>query len=482
MEKILFIRTKEQPSKFFNFFELAPPLGLMYLAATVRARFFSQYTIKIIDMKLRRLSVEYIEKEIKEFKPDIIGCSVLSCENDCMNELANTAKHINESIKFIVGGPHATMYCHDVLKNHNVDIAVLGEGEETICELLQRFEKNEQIEEVRGIGFRKGDQVVITQSRVPIDDLDSIPFPAWNLVHLPAYSDFGRFPMGLHRAGKRYMAIFTSRGCPYQCIYCHNIFGKVYRKRSAENVFREIRELNTKYGVDEFHVFDDIFNLDKKRVEEICDYIISSGMKIWISFPNGLRGDIIDKELIEKLKSAGTYAITFAIETTSVRMQKIIRKNIDIEKLKAAIEIADTNKMLTKCFFMLGFPGETLKEVMQTIDFALRSKLCMASISCVTPYKNTQLFDNIKKEFPEFSLDFNVSNYLLPNKFYEEKIAKMPLSRLLTYAYLKFYLNPGRIMKLWLRTRRKVDLLFGLYFLARFIIYTIIIRKVNKQK
>lgn len=482
MKKILFVRTIEQASNFLYFTNVVPPLGLMYLAATIRERFPSQYTIEIIDMRLHHLSVGNIEEEIKEFKPDIIGCSVLSCENDCMNELANTSKHIDGGIRFIVGGPHATMWYPDVLKNHNIDIAVLGEGEETICELLQRFEKNEQIDEIPGIAFRKGDQVVITQSRVPIDDLDSVSFPAWDLVRLPDYSGFGHFPMGLHRAGKRYMALFTSRGCPYQCIYCHNIFGKVFRKRSAENVFKEIMELYTKYGVDEFHVFDDIFNFDKKRAGEICDYIISSGIKIWISFPNGLRGDILDKGLLVKLKSAGTYSITFALETASPRMQKIIRKNIEIEKLKAAIEIADNNKMLTKCFFMLGFPGETLDEVMQTIDFALRSKLCIVSFFCVTPQKNTQLFEKIKKEFPDFSLEFNASNYWLSPKFYEEKIVGMPLSRLLTHAYLKFYFNPRRIMRIFSRSRRKIELLFGIYIFARFIICSVMMRKINEQK
>jgi radical SAM superfamily enzyme YgiQ (UPF0313 family) len=479
MKKILFIRTRIRES---NYLSLTPPLGLMYLASAVRERFPSQYTIKIIDMGLDSLSAGCIKEEIQRFKPDIIGCSVLSCEDDCMNELANVSKLIDGNIKFIVGGPHATMHCVDVLENHNIDIAVLGEGEEAICELLQGFENNGQINEVTGIAFRKDGQVVITAQRHFIDNLDSIPFPAWDLIRLSDYSHFTRLPMGLQRGGKRYMTIFTSRGCPYQCIYCHNIFGKVFRKRSAENVFKEMAILYDKYGVDEFHIVDDIFNLDKKRVEDICDYIISSGMNIYISFPNGLRGDILDEGLLEKLKSAGTYLISFALETASPGRQKIIGKNIDIEKLKVAIEAADNLKMLTRCFFMLGFPGETIDEVKQTIDFALRSKLCMANFFVVTPQKNTQLFRIIEKDLPGFPLEFNKYTYYHSPKFYEKRIARMPLTRLMIYAYLMFYLNPQRVMRLWSRTRRKIILLIGLYFSARVIFSQVMSQKVDTLK
>jgi anaerobic magnesium-protoporphyrin IX monomethyl ester cyclase len=369
-------------------------------------------------------------------------------------------------VTFIAGGPHATMCYSDVLRNHNIDIAVLGEGEETLCELLLRLENNEPIDATAGIAFKKGGQVVITKSRLPVSNLDDIPFPAWDLIRLSDYSDLAHFPLTSLRAGKRYMALFTSRGCPYQCTYCHQIFGKVFRKRSAENVFKEIEELHTVYGVDEFFVFDDTFNFDRKRAEEISDKIISSGIKIWIAFPNGLRGDILDTALLEKLKAAGTYLITFSVESASPRIQKMIRKNLDIEKLNVMIEAADRLGMVTRGFFMLGFPGETIAEAKETIEFAARSKLCLASFFCVTFQKSTRLFEEIIKEFPEFSVDFNADDYLHPNRFYQEKITKIPLRRLLHWAHVKFYLNPGRIIKIWLRIKKKNPIYYLDYFFS----------------
>lgn len=482
MRRILFIRTTEKASIFSSFFTAAIfPLGLMYLAAAINKRFPGQYVIKIIDMGLGRLGAKEAAREIRKFNPDLVGLSVLSCEASCMNEVAQAAKRISGKIKLIVGGPHATM-CHaDVLKNHDIDLAVLGEGEETICDLLSGFKDRRPLETVPGIAFRKEARVEVTPSRAPIVNLDNLAFPAWELVDLPAYSGFFRFPMGLLRAGKRYMAIFTSRGCPYQCIYCHNIFGKVFRKRSSANVFKEILELHTKYGVDEFHIFDDAFNIDRKRVEEICDYIIAAGIKIWISFPNGLRGDLLDQALLEKMKAAGTYSITVALETASLRMQRIIQKNIDIEKLKTVIEAADNLKMFVRGFFMLGFPGETPEEALQTIDFAVRSKLCVAIFFCVTPLKGTQLFEMVKRQFPEFSLDYREHHYFISSRFYSEKVAQMPIKRLMMQACFRFYCNPQRIIKFCSRARRKIPVLIGLYLIMLFHFGGAGFRQANKE-
>ena len=446
---------------------VVPPVGLLYIAASVRRSFPSRYEIKVIDMRFHRLSAREMEGIIRDFRPDIIGCSVISCENDCMNELANLTKRIDENIKFIVGGPHPTMYYSDVLGNGNIDIVVIGEAEVTICELLESLEGNKNIDCVPGIAYRKEGQIAITKSRGPISDLDTVAFPAWDLIPLTRYSDFNQTPMGSLLAGTRYSPLFTSRGCPYQCIYCHDIFGKEFRKRSAQNVFKEIEELYHKYHVDEFHIFDDIFNFDRDRVKEICDLIIASGIKIWISFPNGLRGDILDDELLSKMKSAGTYSITLALETASPRLQKSIKKNINIEKLVCVINAADKLGILTKCFFMLGFPDETIAEVKKTIRFACKSRLCLANFHIVTPQKTTELYDMVKSKNPQFALDLDRTNYYISDKAYKEKIVKLPLERLLATAYLKFFLNPRRLIKIWSRTKRKIYLVFGSFYMLR---------------
>ena len=452
MDKILFIRTYSSLT-----LGETPPLGLMYLASSVRQEFGKRFIIKIVDMKIKKLSPQAVEKIIIDFNPDIIGCSVCSDEDRCVRELADLSKRINSECKFIVGGPHPTMYYSDLLKNENIDIAVLSEGEETFCALLKCFDGEYELGDVSGIAYTRNGRVVQTESRSPIKDLDRIPFPAWDLIDIDSYSQVRVLNMNTMLAGKRYMGIFTSRGCPYQCAFCHNIFGKSYRMRSAENVFSEIKELYEQCGVDEIHIFDDIFNLDKERVEKICDFIISSGMNIKIAFPNALRGDILDEKIISKLKDAGTYAMTFALETSSNRLQKLLRKNINISKLTRNIQYSARVGLLTKCYVMIGFPSETEEEIKETVGFVCSLPLELASFFIVTPQRGTHLYSMIKERFPSFEIDFNQYSYFMPNKNYEQ-VLNIPLLKLQRFAYRQFFFNFKRLMKLWFKVPRKIFL------------------------
>lgn len=469
MENLLLIRTSQ---RLFSTPSIAPPLGLMYIAANIQREFAGKYNIKIIDIVPQRMSLKAIKKIIYDFKPVLIGCSVLSNEHHIMNELADVSKGIDRQIRFIVGGPHSTMYYDEVLKNKNIDIAVIGEGEHTICDLLRYLNDIEKLAKIPGIAYRNRDKIVLTPRREYIKDLNNLPFPSWNLIDCKSYSKLSNMPMNTMIAGKRYMAILTSRGCPYQCTYCHNIFGKNFRKRSAENVMKEILELYHNYNIDEFQIFDDIFNLDVERAKKICELIISSGIKIKIAFPNGIRGDIIDGELLTKLKLAGAYSITFALESASPRIQKLIKKNIDISKLNKLIESADRQKLFTRCFFMLGFPTETVEEIKETINFACESKLLTAGFFIVWPQRNTELFEQVNKLYPNFKMNFQESNYLLlPNLHYEKEVAKLPLVKLQILAYIKFLSSPVRAFKVWLRIPRKIFLLRNLIFNIRAIGY-----------
>jgi len=225
MKKLLFIKTAVD-------FEIGnhphgPPLGLMYLAAFIREKSPYRYDIKLFDMRLSRTSIFDINRIILEFKPDIIGCSVLTMENKCLHAIAKLAKESNNKIKTIVGGPHPTIYYQEILKDENIDIAVIGEGEETLWELLKYLEEEKDIINVIGIAFRRGKEIIFTGQRKYIENLDILPFPAWDLVDIDRYSKFNSVIMNMILAGRKYMFIFTSRGCPYKCIYCHNIFAIV---------------------------------------------------------------------------------------------------------------------------------------------------------------------------------------------------------------------------------------------------------------
>lgn len=439
---------------------VAPPLGLLYLTSYIRDKFGDYYDIKLVDMRISITNINRLSNIIKKYKPGVVGISACSEDDRKLHEIASTVKRLDSSIFIVAGGPHATMYHKDILRDKNIDISVIGEGEITFYEILRNIRKGKDFKEVKGVAYRRDGGIHINPPRDFIENLDNLPFPAWDLLEVKKYSNPKIINMNVILCRNRYMGLVTSRGCPYNCIYCHNIFGKRFRKRSAENVFKEIKNLVEEYDIGEFQIFDDIFNLDAARVHELCDMIISAGLDIKLSFPNGIRGDIIDKKLLLKLKKAGVYMLTFALECASERIQKLIRKNIDKEKLLQNIRFADRIGLLTKCYLMIGFPTETIEEINQTIDFACRAPLCFASFFIVNPHRGTELFRLVRGFFPEFNTDFDSSYYYTENRNYE-KMLGIPLKKIQGHAYRKFYYNPQRMLKLYTRIPRKIFLAYN---------------------
>ncbi|MFZ5565345.1 MAG: B12-binding domain-containing radical SAM protein, partial [Thermodesulfobacteriota bacterium] len=228
-------------------------------------------------------------------------------------------------------------------------------------------------------------------------------------------------------------------------------------KRSPENFVAEISLLYHRYGVREFHIIDDIFNIDRPRMHDILRRIIDGGMKIKIAFPNGLRGDLLTHEDIDLLAAAGAYMITLAIETASPRMQKVIRKNLDIPKVMDNIAYAAGRGLIVKGYFMIGFPGETVEEMKQTIDLAVRSRLDLAHFFTVIPFEGTELAQMARDLYPGVSREI-ATHYLPARPFYQEATG-YNLNRLQKIAYIRFYASfrtvrtffkiPRKLHRLW---------------------------------
>jgi anaerobic magnesium-protoporphyrin IX monomethyl ester cyclase len=419
--------------------QLNHPIGLMNIAAYLRRHY--QYEVKIEDIRVsgnRRFDLESV---IRRYTPDVVGISALTHESDAVSWIAECVKRVNVQTPVLLGGPHATAYPEKAIQIPGVDYLVVGEGEITAGQLLERLLNQRDVSDIKGIVYKKDDRIVSTDRGNFIEDLNDLPMPAYDLIPIEAYGNFAR----MSRTGLgSYMCIFSSRGCPYHCIYCHNIFGKVFRCRSAENLFNEIKHLYDTYKIRDFEIMDDIFNLDRQRLIDFCDRIIHSGMKVTFAFPNGLRCDILDELQLSKLRQAGTVFIAFAIETGSPRLQKLIKKNIQLDKIKQNIEIAHSLRIHTHGFFMIGFPGETLQEMRMTVDFLVSSKLHTFGMFAVMPFENTELAALAAKmgRLPvnDFSMNYHSKEFVNLTD-----VPSAEVNRIRRQALLRFYLNPSRL-------------------------------------
>ncbi len=430
------------------------PLGLMYLSSYLKKNGFCD--IKMLDGRAENLkgTTKYVEM-IQAFNPDIIGISAMHHEAQASKHLAGLIKNTKKNCVVVIGGAYPSSDYESCLKCRDIDFAVIGEGEETFVELVKCIEEGKTVENVKGVAYRKGGTTIFNGNRTPIEDLDTIPYPDYSLVDMNLYF-YGSRPSITNPIywKKKAVNIMTSRGCPFQCTYCHKIFGKHIRYRSIDNVMGEISFLHRKYKIEEVEFLDDCFNLNLKRAKKLLDALIESKMELKISFPNGLRVDNIDKELIEKLKGANTYKVSFGIETASPRLQVKIRKNINLEKAKRTINMVAESGIHTTGFFMLGLPSETEQEMKMTINYALNSSLHSVSFLILTPFPGTEIWEHAclgNGDYTHYDkISVNLS-YVSDERLYQ--LRKM--------AYRKFYFNAKRALALFRLLKGKRNITYN---------------------
>ncbi|MFC1850024.1 B12-binding domain-containing radical SAM protein [candidate division CSSED10-310 bacterium] len=440
--------------------QISQPMGILYLASYLRH--YLEIPVKLIDMRIGRLSCQDVVKQMADDPPSIVGISSLSFEASTVHELAASLKKVYPDIPIIAGGPYSTTSPNLVIQDSNIDYAVVGEGEITFKELTEALLGGDSQPEIPGSVFRRNGEVVTAPYRNFISDPDEIPMPAWDLLDIRQY--YGKTNFNRVYAHPANMTIMTSRGCPFRCAYCHNVFGSKFRARSPENVLEEIRILYHQYGVREFLIIDDTFNLNRIRARTICDLILQENIKINISFPNGLKADIMDQELIQKLKQCGTYRICYGVEAASERILELICRRMDLHKTNEIITQTAQASILTHGFFMLGFPTETEEEMMTTVHFALKSSLHSASFFVVVPFPGTKLHQLASQAQDSGYVDgyyHHIDNVI--SAVPAEKVKKIVKT-----AYRKFYANPWRLFQiLRLTPKNKEFIKSSIEFLAR---------------
>ena len=441
--RILLVRAKPT----FMDMILGIPIGLAYCGAVAEK---AGHEVEILDLALEK-SVEssfaVLRQRLAQKKYDLAGLTCMTVEYPGSVETAKVIRECDPSLPIVFGGQHPTIESEEVIDNGVCDFVVVGEGEDTFLDLARALEAAQDPAEVPGILFHRNGSAIRTFPRSQSVDIEALPWPAYHLLEVDRY-----FEMESARytpRHKRAIQIFTSRGCPWRCTYCHDLFGKKFRGRSAENVFGEMRMLFHKYGVREYMIEDDIFNLDIPRAKQICDSIINSEMndQVFMQFGNGLRLECFDEELVRTLAQAGTHHIAVAIESASPRIQKLIKKNLHLNKAKDVLAWTRRYGISTLGFFMIGFPTETVDEIRQTIDFARKTDLDEALFSIVIPYAGTEINKMVYEQglYDPDEVSRHGSKVVTIKSEHFDFYA---LKRLQQRAYFSFFLSKGRFLRM----------------------------------
>jgi radical SAM superfamily enzyme YgiQ (UPF0313 family) len=362
---VLLVKAEQQTGTSFGY---GPPLGLLYLAAVAETL---GHSVRVIDLLLYNHPAEIrrILEDAVSCRPDFVGLSAGTYAAATFQTVASFFRRRLPSTPLVGGGPHPSSDNEQLLKNGIVDYCVFGEGEFVFRQILASVARRESLNDLPGISFLRGDKIVENPIGPLADDLDSLPMPAWR------HHDFrrARWLPGLSSFADPGAAIFSSRGCPFHCVFCHDFFGKRFRARTPNHVLAEIEMLRSRHGAKLIEFADDIFNFDRDRTLAILRGIADGFPDVAITFPSGLRGDLLDEEVIRRLRDAHCRLAGVAVETASNRLQQLIQKNVDLAKLRDNLRLLRKYRIFTKAYFMIGFPNETLAEAQATGRFALEN-------------------------------------------------------------------------------------------------------------
>jgi len=410
-------------------------LGLLYLSSYLKKKFGNDIEVSIADFRLRgTTNPKEIEITLSEFGPDIIGITSLSVEIKETLELARFIKDKFPDAKLIIGGPLASSE-HELLEQFNIfDHIVVGEGEEALSSIV-----NGDIDASRRILFAHDFREV---------DMNYIDYPDYNFVNVSDY-----FHMDSHEAFQIHKAavpIFTSRGCPFNCSFCLHMFGKKVRFRNIENVIAEITHLVTRYNVRELHIEDDIFNVKKERMILFFNLLKQKNISLKIAFPNGLKYDFLDEEIIRLFKINGVFHVCLGIESVSEKIMDVLSKKHNLKKLTETISLLSKYNILAHGYFITGLPDENIDDLRVSLEYANKSKLHHYSIFKYIPFKKTSLFEKYASILSIADIDrVEGANYHYSNMNFSN-INNATLDKLLKKNIYRFYFSPVRIFNTFL--------------------------------
>jgi radical SAM superfamily enzyme YgiQ (UPF0313 family) len=448
--KILLIKP---PQKQTSIFHILPPLGLGYLASSLRCL---DTDLQIIDCVRENIGVKKLLDMIAHCKPDIVGFTAYTHDLGTVNILSSYIKRkIAERILIVVGGPHPSVAPeHTFQALRNIDFAFKGEAETGFRELVRYVMENpdmhgkrceNSLSRIPGLIYKDDSGVIKVNRQCYTEELDSLEFPDWRLIDPRKYLQTCH---GVFYYNTPFSPIFTSRGCSQYCSFCsaHNIMGRKIRRRSVANVIKEIAFLRDSFGVREIHILDDNFTADKDYVLSFCKSLIDSSLNMSWSCPNGVRVDSLDEEMLDQMKASGCHSVFVGIESGSQRVLNAMNKHLNLALIEEKIGIIKKKGFLITGFFIVGYPQETKEEINETIEFSLKLPLDIADFSNFLPLPGSSVVEEL---FGAAGMDMIDSAALSSPAnviHYSKDRSEIRLrNRMMRKAYLRFYLRP-RIM------------------------------------
>ena len=427
-----------------------PPLGLMYLASYLRSH--SEHDLLFIDALVEGLTYDEIARKVVDFGAEIVGIGVITFYlYDCI-KVAESIRRMAPNITIIMGGPHVAIFPDETAQLACCDYALKGECEMTFHDLINALPDVEAVKKIGGVFFVEEDGLVFGNEDISlIGNIDALPSPDRSMIPYQKYSSI--LSKDKRNAGF-VTTIFSSRGCPYKCIFCDRPnLGKSFRYHSPEYVVGEI-EAAYKLGIREFFFYDDTFSVNKRRVIEICELIIQK--KLEITWDIRTRVNDVSYDLLKVMKQAGLVRIHFGVEAGSEEMLKVLKKGITKEKARMAFRDSEKLGIQRLAYFMFGSPGETVEQMRETIDFARELNPEFCHFAVLTPFPGTPIYLEMlqKGVCRDYWRDYALNptpDFVPP--FYPESLPKQELLQILEEAYKSFYLTPKYVLKSLMRVR-----------------------------